>query len=249
MCSLENKTAIITGSSGGIGKETAKFFLDRGANVVINGRDETRLRATYDELAKANANQLLSVCADVSRPDDVKRLFDEVQRKWGAIDILVNNAAIYRNSHIARMDETEWSEVIDNNLKSAYLCSRFAARVMMKARKGRIINISSVVALGGNPFQANYAASKAGMDGMMMAIAKELAPYGVTVNSVAPGWIDAGMARQFTEEQKKELLQFIPMQRPGHAREVAAVIAFLASDEASYITGQVIQVDGGRIIR
>jgi 3-oxoacyl-[acyl-carrier protein] reductase len=165
------------------------------------------------------------------------------------VDILVNNAGVFKNSLLARMDESEWDWVIENNLKSAYICTKLAAKLMMKQRSGRIINMSSVVALGGNPLQANYVASKSGIDGLMMATAKELAPYGITVNSVAPGYIKTDMTKDFTEQMIADILKFIPLNRAGTAEEVAHVVRFLASDDASYITGQVIQVDGGRVIR
>ncbi len=250
MCSLKNKVALITGSSGGIGKTMARVFLERGASVVINGRDEARLaRAESDLRAGIDRERLVAVRGDMSKHEDVDRLFRQIVDAWAGLDILVNNAGIYRNQHIARMEEPEWDEVMNNNLKSAFLCTRQAAKIMMKARKGRILYVSSVVALGGNPFQANYSASKSGMDGMMMAVAKEMAPHGITVNSIAPGLIDTGMTTSLTEVQRKELLRFIPLNRAGTAEEVAKTAAFLASDDASYITGQVIQVDGGRIIR
>lgn len=249
MCSLENKTAIITGSSSGIGKATARLFLARGAKVVINGRDASRLDETLRELSAGQADRLLSIQGDMSKREDVERLFKRVLETWSKLDILVNNAAVYRNHHIVRMDDADWDAVMTNNLKSAFLCTQQAARIMMKQKFGRIIYVSSVVALGGNPFQTNYAASKAGMDGLMMATAKEMAPHGVTVNSIAPGLIDAGMTKELTEDQKKNLLTLVPLGRAGTAEEVANVVAFIASDEASYITGQVIQVDGGRIIR
>lgn len=249
MCSLENKTAIITGSSSGIGKATARLFLARGAKVVINGRDASRLDETSRELSAGQADRLLSIQGDMSKREDVERLFKRVLETWSKLDILVNNAAVYRNHHIVRMDDADWDAVMTNNLKSAFLCTQQAARIMMKQKFGRIIYVSSVVALGGNPFQTNYAASKAGMDGLMMATAKEMAPHGVTVNSIAPGLIDAGMTKELTEDQKKNLLTLVPLGRAGTAEEVANVVAFIASDEASYITGQVIQVDGGRIIR
>ncbi len=247
-CSLTNKIAIVTGSSRGIGKAIAKSFLEGGASVVINGRSEENLRTAGIEFTEY-ADRILAISADVSQSVNVDTLFKKTIDRFGRVDILVNNAGDYRNSLLARMDEKEWDSVLENNLKSAYLCARWAARQMMKQKSGRIINISSVVALGGNPFQANYAASKAGLDGMTMALAKELAPYSVTVNSVAPGYIMTDMTKDFPEALVQEILKFIPLNRVGTADEVACTVRFLASAEAGYMTGQVIQVDGGRVIR
>lgn len=247
---LNEKVAVITGSSRGIGKAIAGEFLNQGAFVVINGKNPDHLDSAASEFASAGfADKILPVRADVSAEADVKSLMEQTLKRFERIDILVNNAGVYKNSLLARMDSGEWDWVIENNLKSAFLCSRYAAKLMMKQRSGRIINISSVVALGGNPFQANYAASKAGLDGLTMSSAKELAPYGITVNSVAPGYILTDMTSDFTDDIKKELLRFIPLNRPGTVDEVAHLVKFLASDESSYITGQIIQVDGGRVIR
>ena len=249
MCSLENKVAIVTGSSRGIGEAIARNFLTAGASVVINGRDQQRLEETASMLRGCGFEKVAAVAADVSKSSDVTRLFDMTLERFGRLDILVNNAGVVKNSLLARMAEQEWDWVLENNLKSAYLCTRRASRILMKQKSGRIINISSVVALGGNPFQSNYAASKSGLDGMMMATAKELAPYGVTVNSVAPGYIVTDMTRDLPEAAIQEILHFIPLHRAGTVDEVAHAVRFLAADESAYITGQVIQVDGGRVIR
>jgi len=247
--SLENKIAIVTGSSRGIGKAIASCFLKHGAQVLINGKDEGRLEKTQMEFREEFDGRVMAVRADVSQAQEVERLFQSCFETFGRLDILVNNAGVVKNSLLARMEENEWEWVIENNLKSAYLCSRLAAKMMMKQRSGRIINMSSVVALGGNPFQSNYAASKSGMDGLTMASAKELAPYGITVNSVAPGYIKTDMTRDLSDSMIGEILKFIPLNRAGTVDEVANVVKFLASDESSYITGQIIQVDGGRVIR
>jgi 3-oxoacyl-[acyl-carrier protein] reductase len=246
---LENKIAIVTGSSRGIGKAIAECFLKNGAYVVVNGRDPDHLHCAEKHFSEIAPDRFMAIQADVSKPEDVERLFSQTITKFGRLDILVNNAGVFKNSLLARMEEKEWDWVLENNLKSAYLCSKLASKIMMKQRAGRIINLSSVVALGGNPFQANYAASKAGIDGLTMAAAKELAPFGITVNSVAPGYIKTDMTKDFSEQMISEILKFIPLNRAGTAEEVAYVVKFLASDEASYITGQVIQVDGGRVIR
>ncbi|KAB2880983.1 3-oxoacyl-ACP reductase FabG [bacterium] len=250
MCSLENKIAIVTGSSRGIGKAIVECFLKSGAGIVLNGKTKENLEIAEKELIDAGfSEKMISIQADVSKPEEAKKLFDAAVDRFGRVDILVNNAGVFRNSLLARMDESEWDWVIENNLKSAYHCTKLAAKIMMKQRSGRIINMSSVVALGGNPFQANYVASKSGMDGLMMATAKELAPFGITVNSIAPGYIKTDMTKDFTEQMVADILKFIPLNRAGTAVEVAYAVKFLASDESSYITGQVIQVDGGRVIR
>jgi 3-oxoacyl-[acyl-carrier protein] reductase len=247
---LEGRVAIVTGSSRGIGKAIARCFLTSGASVVLNGKSPEHLEVAQSELAGVGRpDAMVAVQADVSQPEDVKRLFDACLERWGRLDILVNNAGVFRNSLVARMDESEWNWVLDNNLKSSFLCTRTAAKLMMKQRSGRILFITSVVALGGNPFQANYAASKAGIDGLMMATAKELAPYSVTVNAVAPGYIVTDMTRDFPETVVQDILKYVPLNRPGLPEEVAYLVRFLASDEAAYITGQIIQVDGGRVIR
>ncbi len=247
---LTEKVAVITGSSRGIGRAVATEFLKNGAFVVLNGKSDERLEQTRSELsAEGYGERILAVPADVSAESGVISLMEKTQERFSRIDILVNNAGVYKNSLLVRMDLDEWEWVMVNNLRSAFLCSRYAAKIMMKQRSGRIINVSSVVALGGNPFQSNYAASKAGLDGLTMSSAKELAPFGITVNSVAPGYILTDMTKDFPEDMKKELFRFIPLNRAGTAEEVAHLVKFLASDESSYITGQVIQVDGGRVIR
>jgi 3-oxoacyl-[acyl-carrier protein] reductase len=249
MCSLENKIAVVTGSSRGIGKAIAERFLKSGAKVMLNGRNPENLKLTEQYLSGRYEGRFAGIQADVSKPADAQRLIHGTVERFGRLDILVNNAGVFRNSLLVRMEEQEWDWVLENNLKSAYLCSRLASRIMMKQRAGRIINMSSVVALGGNPFQSNYTASKAGLDGLTMAAAKELAPYGITVNSIAPGYIKTDMTKDFSEPMIAEILKFVPLNRAGTAQEVAHAVNFLASDEAGYITGQVIQVDGGRVIR
>ncbi len=246
---LENKIAIVTGSSRGIGKAIAECFLKNGATAVLNGRNPENLARTEKYFSELAIGRFISVQADVSKPEEAQKLFAQAMDAFGRVDILVNNAGVFKNSLLVRMEEQEWDWVLENNLKSAYLCSKLASKIMMKQRSGKIINMSSVVALGGNPFQANYAASKAGMDGLTMVTAKELAPYGITVNSVAPGYIKTDMTKDFSEQAVAEILKYIPLNRAGTVEEVANVVRFLASDEADYITGQVIQVDGGRVIR
>lgn len=243
--SLENKTAIVTGGSRGIGRAICIALAREGANVVTcyahgaDGANET-VKLCEEMGVKASAVQ-----ADVSKNEDVLALIAGVKESYGSIDILVNNAGVTRDNLIMRMNETDFDDVIDTNLKGAFLCMQNVARIMLKQKAGRIINISSVVGVRGNAGQVNYSASKAGLIGMTKSVAKELGSRGITVNAVAPGFIETDMTAKLPEAVVEENLKAIPMKCLGKAEDVAELVAFLASDNARYITGQVICVDGG----
>lgn len=245
---LDGKVAIVTGSSRGIGRAIALSLAREGADVLVNysGREaEARLVAGEIE---AMGRQALLFRADVSSPEQVTEMVNAAMEKYGRLDILVNNAGITRDNLIMRIKEEDWDGVLSVNLKGAFNCIKSAIRPMLKARCGRIINITSVVGVIGNAGQANYAASKAGLIGMTKSAAKEFGSRSITVNAVAPGFIVTEMTSVLPEEAKKKMLAEIPLGRPGMPEEVAAAVVFLAGDAASYITGQVILVDGGMVM-
>ena len=242
---LTDRVAIVTGSGRGIGQAIALKLAEVGARVVVNDLGEaSAVNGTVEEIRAMN-RESLAVLADVSLSPDVDRLVEETLASYGQIDILVNNAGITRDQLLMRMSDEDWDKVINVNLKSVFLCTRAALRPMIKQRWGRIINIASIVGLIGNPGQANYASAKAGIIGFTRTIAKEVASRGITVNAIAPGFIDTGMTQQLQESQRQELMQRIPLGFLGTPRDVAEAVAFLASEEARYITGQVLGVDGG----
>lgn len=237
--------AIVTGGSRGIGREIALGLAKRGDMVAICfSGDETTAQKTVEECAMYKV-KAMCVKADVSNPEDVKNLFEKVKATLGPVEILVNNAGITKDGLLIRMSEQDFDQVLDINLKGAFLCTKAAIPDMMKARKGTIINITSVVGLSGNPGQANYAASKAGLIGFTKTVAKEYGGKGIRCNAVAPGFISTKMTDALPEETRKGYLSQIPLKRFGTGEDVAKAVAFLASDEASYITGQVLSVDGG----
>jgi 3-oxoacyl-[acyl-carrier protein] reductase len=244
MFSLSGKVALITGASQGIGRETALVLAEAGAKVAVAARNEEKLAALVQEIA-AKGGEALAVKMDVADAEQVKAGFKMVLEKFGKLDILVNNAAITRDGLAMRMKQEDWDAVIRTNLTGAHLCTQQALLTMMRARTGRIINIASVVAQMGNAGQVNYVAAKGGLIGLTKAIAMEIASRNVTVNAVAPGFIETPMTDVLSEKVKEELKTRIPLGRMGSGRDVAAAIVFLASDEAGYITGHVLDVNGG----
>jgi len=244
MFSLKDKVALVTGASQGIGRDTALALAQAGAKVAVAARNEEKLASLVGEIESAGGSAL-AVKMDVADTEQVKSGFRQVLDKFGRLDILVNNAAITRDGLSMRMKQDYWEAVLKTNLTGAHLCIQQALSTMMRARAGRIINISSVVAQSGNAGQANYVAAKAGLIGLTKAIAIEIASRNITVNAVAPGFIETPMTDVLSEKIKEELKTRIPLGRMGAARDVAAAIVFLASDEASYITCHVLNVNGG----
>jgi 3-oxoacyl-[acyl-carrier protein] reductase len=244
MFSLKDKVALVTGASQGIGRDTALALAEAGAKVAVAARSEEKLAALVADIAAAGGTAF-AVKMDVADGEQVKAGFKQVLEKFGRLDILVNNAAITRDGLAMRMKADDWEAVLRTNLTGAHLCIQQALPTMMKARAGRIINISSIVAQSGNAGQANYVAAKAGIIGLTKAIAIEIASRNITVNAVAPGFIETPMTEGLPDKVKEELKTRIPLGRMGSARDVASAIVFLASDEAAYITGHVLNVNGG----
>lgn len=242
---LNGKVALVTGGSRGIGRAIALALAEAGADVAINyAGNETAARETADAVT-ALGRKAIIIKADVANATEVDAMVKQTIDELGGMDILVNNAGITRDNLLMRMKEEEFDDVIATNLKGVFNCMKAVTRPMMKARSGRIINISSVVGVMGNPGQANYVAAKAGVIGMTKSVARELASRGITVNAVAPGFIDTDMTAVLGDDAKQALLTQIPLARLGKPEDIAHVVKFIASDEASYMTGQVFHVDGG----
>jgi len=243
----KEQTIIVTGGSRGIGKAVALSFGAKGANVVVNyTSSEAKAIETVEEI-KTLGGHAIAVKCNVSVAEDVEALLKATKEAFGKVDYLINNAGITRDGLLIRMKEEDWDTVMDTNLKGVYLCSKIIGKAMLKQKSGGIVNMTSVVGVMGNAGQANYAASKAGVIGFTKSIAKEFAPRGITVNAVAPGFINSDMTDVLSEEVKEAYTKAIPLQKMGEPEDVANAVLFLCSDMAKYITGQVIQVDGGML--
>ncbi len=241
---FEGKVSIVTGSAQGIGKEIARKLGEEGAEIILIDLNEERLKQTYEEF-KNLGFKVSFFKADISKKEDVESVVSEIEKKYNVIHNLVNNAGITRDNLLMRMSEEDWDLVLNVNLKGAFLMTKAVIRNMIKNRTGRIVNISSVVGLMGNAGQTNYSASKAGLIGFTRSLAREVASRGITVNAVAPGYIETEMTLKLPQEVKDAFLNIIPMKRFGKPEEIAEVVLFLLSDSASYITGEVISVNGG----
>lgn len=245
--SFQDEVVLITGSTRGIGKEIARAFAQAGAVALILGRNRDLAEAVRKEFQQAGYKSDAYIC-DVTSGENVQETVNKILDKYNRIDILVNNAGMTKDNLLLRMKETDWDEVIRVNLRGIFNCTRVVSKVMLKAKKGKIVNISSIIGMIGNPGQSNYAASKAGIIGFTKSIARELASRGITVNAVAPGYIETDMTAQLKEQTRKEILKNIPQKKFGSPQDVAGVCLFLASKGADYITGQTIVVDGGLAI-
>jgi len=242
--SFEGRVALITGASQGIGRACALVLAESGAHVAMGARNVEKLAGVAAEV-EAVGRKALPVALDVGNVDSVKAAIGKVLEVWQKIDILVNNAGITRDNLLLRMKPADWEEVLRTNLEGAYHCIRLVLPGMVRRRAGRIINISSVVGQTGNPGQANYVASKAGLIGLTKAVAAEVASRTITVNAVAPGFVDTAMTQALPAEVRQKILSFVPLGRMGTDREIALAVKFLASDDAAYITGHVLNVNGG----
>ncbi|MGE5473102.1 MAG: 3-oxoacyl-[acyl-carrier-protein] reductase [Ignavibacteriales bacterium] len=246
--SLKGKTAVITGSSRGIGRAIALKLADMGADIVLNATVNSDAIDQVEKEIKAKGVKVLTIKCDISNFEEVEKLFEEVIKQFGKVDILVNNAGITKDGLLLRMNENDWNEVLDTNLKSVFNCTKIVSKVMIKNKSGKIINMSSISGITGAAGQTNYSASKAGVIGFTKAAAREFASRGITVNAIAPGFIQSRMTDKLPEQIKEEYLSNIPLKRFGTPEEVADLVGFLASDKANYITGQVIHIDGGMVM-
>jgi 3-oxoacyl-[acyl-carrier protein] reductase len=244
---FKDKIVLVSGSTRGIGKAIAESFAKEGATVIIIGRNKEAAAKTAQEICRRGLKAEGYGC-DVTNAENVTEIVQIVIDKYKGVDILVNNAGITKDNLLLRLSEHDWDEVISINLKGAFNCSKAVLKPMLKAKSGRIINISSIIGIIGNVGQANYAASKAGMIGLTKSTALEIASRGITVNAIAPGYIETDMTAQLSEATREKMLKDIPLGKFGSAEDVAQTCLFLASDEASYITGQTIVVDGGMAI-
>ncbi|PAV29969.1 beta-ketoacyl-ACP reductase [Virgibacillus profundi] len=245
---LKGKNALVTGASRGIGRSIALELAARGANVAVNyAGSEAKAQAVVEEIELLGV-KAFKVQADVANETNVKEMVKEVISQFGSLDILVNNAGVTRDNLLMRMKEEEFDQVINTNLKGAFVCTKAVTRQMMKQKSGRIVNVASIVGVSGNPGQANYVAAKAGVIGLTKSTAKELASRNILINAVAPGFISTDMTDALTDEQQKSMLALIPLAKLGEPEDVAKVVRFLASEDANYITGQTIHIDGGMVM-
>lgn len=245
---LKDKVAIVTGGTRGIGRAIVLKLADKGANIVINYRNSDKEAEELKAILEEKGVKVLTVKCDISNFEDSKNLMNKCKEEFGKIDILINNAGITKDALIVRMKEEDFDGVIDVNLKGTFNCAKHASAIMLKQKFGKIINMTSVVGITGNAGQANYAASKAGVIGLTKSLARELGSRGITVNAVAPGFIDTDMTASLSEKVKEEASKNIPLKKLGNPDDVANLVEFLASDAANYITGQVINVDGGMVM-
>lgn len=245
---LTGKTALVTGASRGIGRAIALELAKHGANVAVNyAGNEAKAQEVVEEIEQLG-KRAIKIQADVSNEENVKSMVKEVIQTFGSVDILVNNAGITKDNLLMRMKVEDFNDVIQTNLTGAFICTKAVTRQMMKQKSGRIINVASIVGVSGNAGQANYTAAKAGVIGLTKTTAKELASRNILVNAVAPGFIATDMTDQLPEEQRAGMLELIPLERLGEPEDVAKAVRFLASDDASYITGQTIHIDGGMVM-
>ena len=245
---LHGKVALVTGASGGIGRSIALKLASQGARLGVHyNSDKARAEEIAEEIRRADS-EAMPLAADVTDSEQVQDMFSRLEDDWGGVDILVNNAGITKDSLLIRMSESDWDDVVEVNLKGAFLCCRAAAKTMLRKRWGRIIIISSIVGLVGNVGQANYAASKAGLVGLTKSLAREIASRNITVNSLTPGFIETDMTKTMTKEMMELVIGRIAMGHLGSPQDVAGFVAFLAGEEAGYITGQAFAVDGGLVL-
>lgn len=245
MADLKKRTVVVTGGTRGIGKAICLAFAVPGTNVYFNYSSASDAAFETERMIMEAGGYAKGMQVNVCSEKEVEGFFEKILSETGRIDVLVNNAGITRDGLLVRMKEKDWDEVLDVNLKGTFICTKIAAKPMMKQRYGRIINISSVVGFSGNPGQANYVASKAGIAGFTKAVAKELASRGITANAVAPGFVETDMTASLSEKVKESMINQIPLGRAGRPEDVAAAVVFLASESAAYITGQIIHVSGG----